>query len=191
METPPAPQPEGLLLESARQAARLTAREAARRAGISEGYWRQVVKGYQSVSGGAYAPISDVPAKTIARMAVAVGLSPERMETEGGRPDAADRMRSTPAPAAQPPAGATLTVADPAGERMAGELARLEVEVWTEMSRHPTGTRPAAIFAHPAEVALMGVESAELPQRVRWIAEFRYARAHPPRADSEPERRAG
>jgi hypothetical protein len=192
METPPAPQPEGLLLESARQAARLSAREAARRAGISEGYWRQVVKGYQSVSGGAYAPISDVPAKTIAKMAVAVGLSPERMETEGGRPDAADRMRSMPAPPARPPAGATLTVADLLGpDPIEGELARLEVEVWTEMSRHPAGTRPAAIFTHPAEVALMGVESAELAQRVRWIAEFRFARAHPPRADSEPARRAG
>ncbi len=35
-----------------RPEARLSVREAARRAGISEGWWRQVVKGYQSLSGG-------------------------------------------------------------------------------------------------------------------------------------------
>jgi hypothetical protein len=192
MNTPPDPPPEGVLIESARRDAELSVRESARRAGISEGWWRQVVKGSQSVPGGAYVPVRGVPAKTIAKMATAVGLSPERMEAEGRRPDAAAQMRLQPAPAAQPSAGAPLTVADLLGPgSIEGELARLQVEVWTEMSRQPPGTPPSAIFTHPAEAALMGIVSAELAQRVRWIAEFRFARAHPPRADAGPARRAG
>jgi len=143
------------------------------------------------VPGGMYVPVRNVPAKTIARMAVAVGASPERMETEGQRPDAAGQMRLRPAPAAQPPAGASLAIADPAADRMEGELARLQVEVWTELSRQPPGTPPSAAFTHPAEAALMGIVSAELAQRVRWIAEFRHARAHPPSAVPEAPRRAG
>jgi hypothetical protein len=194
MNTPPEPQPEGILLESAREAARISARQAARQAGISEGWWRQVVKGHTSASGGAYVPVSGVPAKTIARMALAVGLSPERMEAEGQRPDAAAQMRRQPAPAAQPPAGAPLAVADSDADRLEGELARIEVGVWTEISRHPPGTSPGVIFAHPAEAALMGMitplgEPVPLPQRVRWIAEFRAVRS---RSREAPEtRRAG
>ena len=94
MEMPPEPPAEGVLIEAARRDARLSVREAARRAGISEGWWRQVVRGYQSLSGGEHGIVRDVPAETVAKMARATDrITPERMETEGQRPDAAELMR--------------------------------------------------------------------------------------------------
>ena len=105
MSMPPEPPPEGVLIESARkQHPEISIREAARRAGISEGWWRQVVKGYQSHSGGTYGTVRDVPAETVARMAKATGrVTPQQMEDLGQRADAAAIMR-TAAPAAAEPA---------------------------------------------------------------------------------------
>jgi len=95
----------------------------------------------------------------------------------------------------QPPAVAAPDVSSPlvtlVADALEGEMARNEADVWVEITRQPSGTPPAAIFTHPAEAALMGVTSASLAQRVRWIAEFRFARAHPPRTASGPSRRAG
>ncbi|GAB7041185.1 MULTISPECIES: helix-turn-helix domain-containing protein [Catenuloplanes] len=77
--------PHGQLIEQAREAARprLSAREAARRAGISEGRWRQVVTGRQSVGGGQTIEISTKPA-TVAAMARAVGLDPRPVVEAAG-----------------------------------------------------------------------------------------------------------
>lgn len=93
MTRPPEPPPEGVLIESAREEAKLSVREAARRAGISEGWWRQVVKGHQSLSGGAYGIVRDVPAETVAWMANATGrVSPDEL-TKAGREDAARELK--------------------------------------------------------------------------------------------------
>ena len=92
MNRPPEPPPEGVLIETARKATGLSVREAARHAGISEGWWRQVAKGYQSLSGGAHGTVR-APAGTVAEMARVVGLTPQQMEAEGQRPDAAEAMR--------------------------------------------------------------------------------------------------
>jgi hypothetical protein len=73
--------------------AKLSAREAARRAGISEGRWRQIAGGYQVVSAGVYAPVHG-PAQTLARMAAVVGVTPAQL-TEAGRPDAAQALASS------------------------------------------------------------------------------------------------
>jgi transcriptional regulator with XRE-family HTH domain len=73
--------------------AKLSAREAARRAGISEGRWRQIASGYQVVSAGVYAPVRG-PAQTLARMAAVVGVTPAQL-TEAGRPDAAKALASS------------------------------------------------------------------------------------------------
>jgi hypothetical protein len=73
--------------------AKLSAREAARRAGISEGRWRQIAGGYQVVSAGVYAPVHG-PAQTLARMAAVVGVTPAQL-TEAGRPDAAKELASS------------------------------------------------------------------------------------------------
>jgi transcriptional regulator with XRE-family HTH domain len=83
----PAPPPWGALLTKALSRAKLSAREAARRAGISEGRWRQIAGGYQVVSAGVYAPVRG-PADTLARMAAVVGVTPAQLR-RAGRPDAA------------------------------------------------------------------------------------------------------
>jgi hypothetical protein len=77
--------------------AKLSAREAARRAGISEGRWRQIASGYQVVSAGVYAPVHG-PAVTLARMAAVVGVTPAQLR-KAGRPDAARALAAAPAQA--------------------------------------------------------------------------------------------
>jgi len=74
--------------------AKLSAREAARRAGISEGRWRQIASGYQVVSAGVYAPVRG-PAGTLARMASVAGVTPAQLR-RAGRPDAARVLAAGP-----------------------------------------------------------------------------------------------
>ena len=83
----PSPPPWGVLLTKALADAQISAREASRRAGISEGRWRQIASGYQIVSAGVYAPVHG-PARTLARMAAVAGVTPEQL-TDAGRADAA------------------------------------------------------------------------------------------------------
>ncbi len=83
----PDPPPWGALIISALQAAGLSAREAARRAGLSEGRWRQITGGYQVVSPGVYAHVRG-PAATLAKMAAVAGVSPGELRA-AGRDDAA------------------------------------------------------------------------------------------------------
>jgi transcriptional regulator with XRE-family HTH domain len=89
-DKPKAP-PEGELIRSARKAAGLSIREAARRIRLSEGRWRQIESGYQTVARGVYHP-SPGPADTVARMARVVDLTPEALDDKG-RADAADELR--------------------------------------------------------------------------------------------------
>lgn len=79
------------MITAARKQAGLSVREAARRAGISDGWWRQIVLGYQSLSGGGYGPVRG-PADTLARMAQVVGVTPEQL-IDAGRQDAAAELR--------------------------------------------------------------------------------------------------
>lgn len=69
---------------------RLSARKLASQAGISEGRWRQIVNGYQSMGGGQYVPVV-APPLTLARMAEVVGVDPTQLR-EAGRADAADEL---------------------------------------------------------------------------------------------------
>lgn len=93
MEQRPEQPPEGKLIAAAAERLDLSIREAAKRAGISYGRWRQITQGYQNVSPGVFAQVT-APARTLARMAATVGITPEEMETAGQRPDAADIMRA-------------------------------------------------------------------------------------------------
>jgi hypothetical protein len=135
MESRPEQPPEGKLIADAAERLDLSIREAARRAGISYGRWRQIVTGYQNVSPGSYARVR-APAKTLARMARVVNVTAEQMATDGQRADAAALLREEvePVPAAtgvdgmisaildtadamtrmngQPPAGADLFPGD-------------------------------------------------------------------------------
>jgi transcriptional regulator with XRE-family HTH domain len=83
----PDPPAWGALISAARNRAGLSAREAARRAGISEGRWRQIAGGYQVVSTGIYARVHG-PAATLARMAAVTGVTPAELSA-AGRDDAA------------------------------------------------------------------------------------------------------
>jgi len=94
MANRPEPPPWGTLISDALQRTRISAREAARRAGISEGRWRQIAGGYQVVSSGIYAPVRG-PADTLARMAAVVGVTPAELAASG-RPDAATALTAAP-----------------------------------------------------------------------------------------------
>ncbi len=86
----PGPTPEGELIAFYLRRSGLSVREAARRTGISEGWWRQIQKGYQSLSGGGYGPVKGPP-ETLAKMALTLGVPPQRL-TDIGRPDAATAL---------------------------------------------------------------------------------------------------
>jgi transcriptional regulator with XRE-family HTH domain len=91
-ETAVAP-PEARLIRAAREAAGLTAAKAAAKTGgvVSPVYWRDVERGTGGRRG-KRVPVRG-SARVIAHMALAVTLTPDRMETEGERPDAAEVLR--------------------------------------------------------------------------------------------------
>lgn len=86
----PEPPPEAVLIEAKRKSIRptLSIRRAAADAGISEGRWRQIAKGYQSVTSEIIAPVR-APADTVAEMIRAIGgLSYSDLEKlRSSRPD--------------------------------------------------------------------------------------------------------
>lgn len=101
MSEKPTPTPEGELIQSALARAGMSARAAAKSAGISEGRWRQIVNGYQVVTKGTYVPVTDAPAATVAAMAKAVGLTPAQL-ADVGRDDAAQHLEELGVSDAQP-----------------------------------------------------------------------------------------
>lgn len=117
------PPPEGELITAAlkRKRPKLTIREAARRAGISEAWWRQVVRGYQPLKGGGKAPMRG-SAETIASMARVVGVTPDQLEA-AERADAAAELRDLLAEPVDPMDEAEAILAD--SERIAADLRSL------------------------------------------------------------------
>ena len=93
MSDRPDQRPEGRLIAAAQKRARISNREAAPRAGISEARWRHIVSGYRSEAGH-HIPVR-APADTLAQMARVVGVTPEEL-AEAGRNDAADALRALP-----------------------------------------------------------------------------------------------
>lgn len=77
----PAPPPEAQLIRATREAAHMTATDAARVIGITKSWWSAVEQGGQ-VRGGVYRPITG-ESGVVGRMAWAVGVSPERLEAAG------------------------------------------------------------------------------------------------------------
>lgn len=82
-----------MLIQTGLKRAGISARKAAKLAGISEGRWRQIANGYQTVSRGVHIPVRKAPADTVARMAHVVGIAPEQLE-EADRADAAEELRA-------------------------------------------------------------------------------------------------
>lgn len=84
--------PEMALIERLRlEHPKMSVLKAAKLAEISEARWRQLAKGYQQVTAETRVPAT-APAETLARMAKAVGATPEQLEA-ANRSDAASAMR--------------------------------------------------------------------------------------------------
>lgn len=91
----PQPPAEAVLIKEALRRARLSGREAAKRAGLSETRWRQIVNGYQDV-GGVRIPVT-APDETLVRMAQVVSLTSDQLR-HAGRSIAADLLDELAAP---------------------------------------------------------------------------------------------
>jgi hypothetical protein len=104
MKGRPEPPPWGALITAALARNGLSAREAARRAGLSEGRWRQITGGYQVVSPGVYAEVRG-PAGTLARMAAVADVTPAQLRA-AGRDDAAMILAGQQGP--EPDVGAEM-----------------------------------------------------------------------------------
>ena len=118
MESPQQPA-EARVIDAAQKSAvpKLSIRKAAERAGISEGRWRQIVKGYQGTGTGRLPVVA--PDETIARMALAVGVTDSQLD-ETGRPEAAEVLRQLLATSEQPDVELTQVSTD----RLLGEIRR-------------------------------------------------------------------
>lgn len=81
--------PEGALIERARKLSGLSGRQAAKESSLSDSRWRQIINGNTTV-GGQVVPVVG-PDDTIARMARAVGVTPDQLRA-AGRPEAADAL---------------------------------------------------------------------------------------------------
>lgn len=92
MSERPEPPPEARLIAATLKRAHMSVREAARRAGISEGRWRQIMNGYQTVSAGVHIPVIG-PAETVARMAQVAKVRPDQLGN-AGREDAAFELQN-------------------------------------------------------------------------------------------------
>jgi hypothetical protein len=125
MDERPEQRPEGRLLEAALKDSGLSIREASRRAGISYGRWRQVTSGVQNVSPGSYGRVV-APARTLARMASVIGVTPEQFEQIGTQRcmEAAAELRKLLARQKESQArqGDRPRYSDPEKDRLAAEI---------------------------------------------------------------------
>ena len=149
----PEPPPWGVLISDALRRARISARSAAREAGISEGRWRQIAGGYQVVSSGVYAPVHG-PAETVARMAAVAGVTPAQLD-EAGRPDAAQVMAATSA-APGPSSGSGQQevldrIREMSPEQARELLATIAVQLGLGLPAAPSGRGELAGLAEHAE----------------------------------------
>lgn len=91
----PRPTPEGKLIRQVRSLSipKLSIPAAAARIGLSAEQWGYVERGYYPARDGNPPRPFSPPAATLAKMAHALRITPERLETEGQRPDAAENLR--------------------------------------------------------------------------------------------------
>lgn len=91
----PRPTPEGKLIRQVRSLSipKLSIPAAAARIGLSAEQWGYIERGYYPARGGNPARPFSAPAATVAKMAHALRITPEQLDTEGQRPDAADDLR--------------------------------------------------------------------------------------------------
>ncbi|MGY5033248.1 hypothetical protein ACWC9U_20615 [Streptomyces sp. 900116325] len=132
----PNPPLEAALIAAALKNARISARKAAGLAGLSDARWRQIVSGYQSVSG-SYVAVR-APADTLARMAQVVGVTPEELRN-AGREDAAAELDELGAPPTPRPSAGTYA---PPIDAVTAIMAALTPEEQEEVIRRLGHARP-------------------------------------------------
>jgi transcriptional regulator with XRE-family HTH domain len=103
----PPPTPVGDLLRRAREMAvpKLSRPEVAHRAGIDPGTLGNIERGYRHLGNGRTRAVPG-DAAVLAKVARVLQIPPERLEAEGGRRDAAERLREILRGAAQEPSAA-------------------------------------------------------------------------------------
>lgn len=188
MERPPAP-PEAVLIRLAREAADIRIAEAAKRAGVSVARWSQIEAGSE-IRHGNVNPVAG-RAGTIARMAAEVGLTAERMASEGQRPDAAEilaeiiRQRGDSRAAAPgpdplaayglPPRGRKLKALEDSDEPgLVPYLAEVAAEVSRAMDEHgPDLTGAQAFPDRPVDQGYWDNPRLSGYERVRLVARMR------------------
>lgn len=113
--------PEGALISSALRASpgRTSAAAAAAQAGIGVTRWRDIISGSRRDGSGERVPVT-APARTLARICEALGITPEELAA-AGRPDAAGAMREeqharlTPTPPPTPAQRAVMSALTSSG----------------------------------------------------------------------------
>ncbi|MGO4421468.1 hypothetical protein AB4Z54_22870 [Streptomyces sp. MCAF7] len=132
------PPPEAALIKTALKLTRISGRAAAKQAGISDARWRQIISGYQSVSGTKIAV--HAPPDTLARMALVVGVTPQQL-AGAGRTDAAEALEELAMATAGQPTGPYAN--DPNVEAIATLLRNLPAEAQEEVLRRVRSANPA------------------------------------------------
>lgn len=150
--------PLGQLLERARkEVLGITGREAARRSGVSDARWRQVVSGYQSTPGGRVKV--NPSARSVVRMAIGVGVEPAAALEAAGIETNPEQLRNLAAEAkralaagAEPPAEFDLDAALEQIERLDVSPAKklAAVERIMRMYEQAQAERRAGPSARPA-----------------------------------------
>lgn len=164
--------PEGGLIRSARNRAipKISIPSAAARVGISAEHWGNIERGYKSVAANEPRVPVEASPELMAKMAAVVRVTPEQMETEGRRSDAAAIMREMPrsevayARAAKPSHGDTppliaALLARPGMDKYLAEIDaeradggfvardKYEVAIWTDPLLHEEDKRVVVAYS--------------------------------------------
>jgi transcriptional regulator with XRE-family HTH domain len=160
------PTPEGLLIRRVREMTipKLSIRNAARRLGMSAEQWGSVERGYNYAGGKGGRSFSPPPA-TLAKMAHVLEISPERLEAEGQRPDAAKMLREMRPREEAAPASGLPAVSDRPGVSIRippGQVVTITLPGLTAI-RIDTAARIAAIDG------ISGTATREEPCEPEWL----------------------
>jgi hypothetical protein len=171
---PPPPPPYGALIEKARKGGRLSLREASGRAGVSKATWIDNTRGWRK-RGDAWEPTSPKP-ETIASMAHAVRVDPERLASEGEHPGAAEILgeiiRQEPAP--EPAPGPPPAPPDEPSDVRLHLIEATDAALRTDADIIETAIRAGAFTpAHPVESAILRQEDWDPGHKAREVANFR------------------